>query len=187
MLQVQLSRASPQPLSCWLINTHHELTLTPVHAQEREALKQAVRRSAFSPEYAKLQKLNKALPARPARQPTPPSFVPPGWTVEQARGLDMRLTDKLSPEVRCFFCAIGSHPPNFGPRSTPVWPPAPSSCLPRPPFRVPYKNTEPTALGSGKVRRHSAPGSQDRQGPIGRATFLHTYWLVRRASHDAHV
>ncbi|KAG8163174.1 hypothetical protein KVR01_007652 [Diaporthe batatas] len=87
------------------LNTISAEDFAQLPEDERAALKQVVRRHAFSPEYAKLQKLNKALPTSPARQPTPPSFVPPGWTIEQTRGLDMRLVETLSPENQRLWAA----------------------------------------------------------------------------------
>ncbi|KAI3319648.1 hypothetical protein HD806DRAFT_508652 [Xylariaceae sp. AK1471] len=42
--------------------------------------------------------LDLALSLATARPPTPPSYVPSGWTIEQAKGLDMRLVGKLSKE-----------------------------------------------------------------------------------------
>lgn len=147
-----------------MINPHHKLTLNAVHAQERAALKQAVRRYTFSPEYAKLQKLNKALPTRPERQPTPPSFVAPGWTIEQARGLHMRLADKLSSEVRCF-CAIGSHLHTFGPRSTPVLPPPTFDILSRLPHEELTRYMQSSKYKTASPGRRPGPGSVSELRP----------------------
>ncbi|KAK6865482.1 hypothetical protein PG995_002010 [Apiospora arundinis] len=78
----------------------------PRAGAERAVLKQAVRRHAFSPEYAKLQELNKALSSGAERPATPPSYVPPGWTIEQARRLDPMLVEKL-PENEQWLWAAG--------------------------------------------------------------------------------
>lgn len=45
----------------------------------------------------------------------------------------------------------------------------------------------PTSLGRRKVRRLSAPDSQDRQWSAGRATVLYPHCMVYRASHVAHI
>ncbi|GAP93389.1 putative ww rsp5 wwp [Rosellinia necatrix] len=66
--------------------------------QERASLRAVVRKHPFSSEYPKLMKLHSALSSAAARPATPPSYVPLGWTVEQARGFDMSLVSKLSEE-----------------------------------------------------------------------------------------
>lgn len=43
-----------------------------------------------------------ATPLQANQRPlTPPSYVPSGWTIEQAKGLNLDLVAKLSEEV-CF-------------------------------------------------------------------------------------
>ncbi|KAI1249065.1 hypothetical protein MGN70_008673 [Eutypa lata] len=87
------------------LNTISSDDFSQIPEEERVALKKAIRKHAFSPEYTTLQKLNKTLSSAAARPCTPPSYVPPGWTVEQAKGLDMRLVTKLSEEEQRLWAA----------------------------------------------------------------------------------
>ncbi|KAI1371276.1 hypothetical protein F4677DRAFT_315080 [Hypoxylon crocopeplum] len=73
--------------------------------EERKLLRSAVRRFPFSPEYTKLQNLNAALLQANQRPPTPPSYVPSGWTIDQARGLNLGLVEKLSEEEQRLWAA----------------------------------------------------------------------------------
>ncbi|KAI0843869.1 hypothetical protein F5Y00DRAFT_221467 [Daldinia vernicosa] len=76
-----------------------------VSEDERKQLKDSIRRFPFSQEYAKLSDLNKALRKANERPPTPPSYVPPGWTVNQARGLSLDLVTKLSEDEQRLWAA----------------------------------------------------------------------------------
>ncbi|KAI1766511.1 hypothetical protein GGR53DRAFT_528599 [Hypoxylon sp. FL1150] len=69
-----------------------------VPEEERKALWAAVRKSPFSSEYEKINELNVALLKANERPSTPPTYVPTGWTVDQARGFDLNLVTKLSEE-----------------------------------------------------------------------------------------
>lgn len=69
--------------------------------KERKNLWAAIRKFPFSSEYGKIKNLNAALLKAIERPPTPPAYVPVGWTVEQARRFDFNLIAKLSEEV-CF-------------------------------------------------------------------------------------
>ncbi|KAK8128702.1 hypothetical protein PG984_009810 [Apiospora sp. TS-2023a] len=51
------------------------------------------------------QKLNQALSSLTARPGTPPSYVPAGWTVGQAKGVDITLVSKLSEEEKRLWAA----------------------------------------------------------------------------------
>ncbi|XXG96969.1 Checkpoint protein hus1 [Hypoxylon texense] len=73
--------------------------------KERKHLWAVVRRFPFAPEYTKIQKLNAALLQSNERPPTPPSYVPSGWTVDQARGFDLNLVTKLSEEEHRLWAA----------------------------------------------------------------------------------
>lgn len=129
----------------------------------------------------------------------PPSYVvPPGWTTEQASGLHNETGEQivLPRYVNRGVCTHGSAPLRL------VFP-----CLTHlsspPPLQK--KKAEATAMGSGQVRRHSAPGTQDWHRP-GRGTPLpppsyipagwsaeqamarppppHTFAMLSRLPHD---
>ncbi|KAI0105931.1 hypothetical protein F4814DRAFT_78865 [Daldinia grandis] len=86
-------------------NSERVLNLTvqdfgQVSEDERKRLKESIRRFPFSQEYAKLSDLNKALREANKRPPTPPSYVPLGWTTNEAQGFNLDLVTKLSQDVR---------------------------------------------------------------------------------------
>ncbi|KAK7958034.1 hypothetical protein PG996_010525 [Apiospora saccharicola] len=95
----------PAGWSSQRLNTISVEEFSQVPEQERAALKQVVRRHAFTPEYKTLQKLNQELSSLTARTVTPPSYVPAGWTVEQAKGVDITLVTKLSEEEKRLWAA----------------------------------------------------------------------------------
>ncbi|KAI0379385.1 hypothetical protein F5Y04DRAFT_282808 [Hypomontagnella monticulosa] len=70
-----------------------------------ELLKNAIRKFPFSPDYAKIRELNVALLRANERPPTPPSYVPPGWTIDQAKAFDFNLIAKLSEEEHHLWAA----------------------------------------------------------------------------------
>lgn len=74
-----------------------------LYSQERNQLKSAAGSDPWSPEYRKIGELNIALQRMNQRPLTPPSYIPPGWTEQQARATipSFELLAKLSPEV-CF-------------------------------------------------------------------------------------
>ncbi|KAI1076083.1 hypothetical protein F5B20DRAFT_341154 [Whalleya microplaca] len=85
-------------------------TLTPddfsqVPEEERKRLWGAIRKFPFSSEYTKIKELNAGLLQADERLPTPPAYVPPGWTAEQARGFDLNLVTKLSEEEHRLWAA----------------------------------------------------------------------------------
>ncbi|KAK7926859.1 hypothetical protein PG985_003857 [Apiospora marii] len=95
----------PAGWSSQRLNTISLEEFSQVPEQERAALKQVVRRHAFSPDYAVLQTLNQTLSSLTARPATPPSYVPSGWTAEQAKGVDITLVSKLSEEEKRLWAA----------------------------------------------------------------------------------
>ncbi|KAI1655381.1 hypothetical protein F4813DRAFT_367724 [Daldinia decipiens] len=76
-----------------------------VSEDEQKHLKDSIRKFPFSQEYSKLSDLNKALREANKRPPTPPSYVPTGWTVNQARGLSLDLVTKLSDDEQRLWAA----------------------------------------------------------------------------------
>ncbi|KAF3069820.1 hypothetical protein GL218_07883 [Daldinia childiae] len=76
-----------------------------VSEDERKHLKDRIRRFPFSQEYTKLSDLNKALQEANERPPTPPSYIPPGLTVNQARGLSLDFVTKLSEDEQRLWAA----------------------------------------------------------------------------------
>ncbi|KAI2782608.1 hypothetical protein F4815DRAFT_427729 [Daldinia loculata] len=76
-----------------------------VSEDERKQLKDNIRRFPFSQEYTKLSDLNKALWEANERPPTPPSYVPSGWTVNQAQAFSLDLVTKLSEDEQRLWAA----------------------------------------------------------------------------------
>ncbi|KAI8962548.1 hypothetical protein F5Y11DRAFT_347378 [Daldinia sp. FL1419] len=94
--------------SGWNSERFSNLTLDDfrqVPEEERKRLKECIRKFPFSKEYTKLSDLNKALREENERPPTPPAYVPSGWTVDQARGLSLGHVIKLSEDEQRLWAA----------------------------------------------------------------------------------
>ncbi|KAK0630490.1 hypothetical protein B0T17DRAFT_222206 [Bombardia bombarda] len=98
------ARASPpSPPPGWTNQQILDLDLeqfAQLSEEDRVLLRSSTRRDPYSPVYRKVNDLDVALQTRNQRPPTPPSFIPPGWTEAQASAAlpDFALLDKLSPD-----------------------------------------------------------------------------------------
>ncbi|KAI5919752.1 hypothetical protein F4810DRAFT_685562 [Camillea tinctor] len=73
--------------------------------EERTSLWTAISKFPSSSEFTKFFELRQDFRKANERPPTPPSYVPSGWTVNQARGLDLNLISKLPEEERRLWAA----------------------------------------------------------------------------------
>ncbi|KAI1452462.1 hypothetical protein F4805DRAFT_447360 [Annulohypoxylon moriforme] len=140
MSEMSEAHVDPRPVwaritfpSGWSSDRVQALTLedfSQVPEEERQNLWVAIREFPSSSEFGKFLELRRALSKANERPPTPPSYVPPGWTVIEARILDFNMILKLSEEEHRLWIAgkiadlvrrqqkyntLPTSPPNFIP------------------------------------------------------------------------
>ncbi|KAI0882060.1 uncharacterized protein GGS22DRAFT_171431 [Annulohypoxylon maeteangense] len=92
----------------WSSGRVQALTLedfSQIPEEERQLLWAAIRKFPFSSEYTKFSGLKTALVKANERPLTPPTYIPSGWTVEQAKVINFDLLSKLSEEEHHLWAA----------------------------------------------------------------------------------